>query len=71
MKYQFQNMKDQFNGKTDKRRPLPHLIGHEVYELVTNAHVVLGKQKMTSKNIEKDDMQKKQSIFWELHIEKT
>jgi hypothetical protein len=66
MKHQFQNMKDQFNGKTEKRRPRPHLIDHEVYEMVKDVHVVLGKQKRTNKNTEEDDMWKKQSIFWEL-----
>jgi hypothetical protein len=58
-------MKDQFNGNTERRRPPPHLIGHEVYEMVKDVHVVLGKQKRTGKNT-KDDMWKKQSIFLEL-----
>jgi hypothetical protein len=66
MKHQFRNMKDQFDGKIEKMHPPPHLTGHEVYEMVKDAHVVLGKQKMTGKNIEEDDMWKKQSIFWEL-----
>jgi hypothetical protein len=66
MKHQFWNMKDQFNGKTEKRHPPPHLTGHKVYEMVKHIHVVLGKQKRTSKNMEEDDMWKKQSIFWEL-----
>jgi hypothetical protein len=66
MKHPFQSMKDQFNGNTEKRHPLPHLTNHEVYEMVKDVHVVLGKWKRTSKNIEKDDMWKKQSIFWEL-----
>jgi hypothetical protein len=48
-------MKD-FNGKTEKRRPLLHLIGHEVYKMVTNVHVILDKKKMIDKNIKKDDM---------------
>jgi hypothetical protein len=56
-------MKDQFNGNTEKRRPPPHLIGHKVYEMVKDVHVVLGKWKMTGKNTEEDDMWKKQSIF--------
>jgi hypothetical protein len=43
MKHQFQSMKDQFNGNTERRRPPPHLIGHEVYEIVKDVHVVLGK----------------------------
>jgi hypothetical protein len=34
--------------------------------MVKNVHVVLGKQKRTTKNNEEDDMWKKQSIFWEL-----
>jgi hypothetical protein len=59
----FQNMKDQFNGNTEKRHPPPHLIGHEVYEMVKNAHVVLSKRKRTAKNNKEDDMWKKQSIF--------
>jgi hypothetical protein len=52
-------MKDQFNVNTEKRRPSPHLIGHEVYEMVKNVHVVLGKRKRTCKNIEEDNMWKK------------
>jgi hypothetical protein len=55
-KHQFQNMKDQFNGKTEKRSPAPHLTGHEVYEMVKDLHVFLGKQKKTDNNIEEDDM---------------
>jgi hypothetical protein len=56
-------MKYKFNGNTEKRRPPPHLIGHEVYEMVKDVHVVLGKRKRTNKNTGKDDMWKKQSIF--------
>jgi hypothetical protein len=56
-------MKDQFNGKIEKKRPPPHLIGHEVYEMVNDVHVVLGKRKRTSKNIVEDEMWKKHSIF--------
>jgi hypothetical protein len=56
-------MKYQFNDKTDKRHPPPHLTGHEVYEMVKDVHVVLGKRKMNDKNIEEHDMQTKQSIF--------
>jgi hypothetical protein len=59
-------MNDQFTGNTKKRRPPPHLTGHEVYEMVKDVHVVLGKRKRISKNIEEDDMWKKQSFFWEL-----
>jgi hypothetical protein len=59
-------MKDQFNGNTERRCPPLHLTGHEVYEMVNDAHVVLGKQKRTGKNTEEDDMLKKQLIFWEL-----
>jgi hypothetical protein len=66
MKHPFWSMKDQFNGKTEKRHPPPHLMGHEVYEMVQDVHVVLGKRKRTGKNTEDDDMWKKQSIFWEL-----
>jgi hypothetical protein len=59
-------MKDQLNGKTEKRRPPPHRIGHEVYEMVKDVYVVFGKRKRSNKNIEEDDMWKQQSIFWEL-----
>jgi hypothetical protein len=56
MKHQFWGMKDQFNGNTERRRSPPHLTGHEVYEMAKDVHVVLGKQKRTSKNTEEDDM---------------
>jgi hypothetical protein len=59
-------MKDQFNGNIERRRPPPHLTGHDVYKIVKDVHVVLGKRKMTGKNTEEDEMWKKQSIFWEL-----
>jgi hypothetical protein len=59
-------MKDQFNGNTEEMHPPPHLTCHKVYEMVKDAHVVLGKQKKTGKNTEEDDMWKKQSFFWEL-----
>jgi hypothetical protein len=58
IKHQFQNMKDQFNCKTEKRRPPPHLTGHEVYEIVKDVHVILSKWKRTGKNIEEDDLWK-------------
>jgi hypothetical protein len=51
---------------SEKRCPPPHLIGHEVYEMVKNVHVILSKRKRTAKNNEEDDMWKKQSIFSEL-----
>jgi hypothetical protein len=66
MKHPFRSMKDKFNGNTEKRCPPPHLTGHEVYEMVKYVHVVLGKRKRTGKNTAKDDIWKKQSIFWEL-----
>jgi hypothetical protein len=66
MKHQFWSKKDQFNGNTEKRHRPPHLTGHEVYEMVKDIHVVLGKRKWTGKNTEEDDLWKKQSIFWEL-----
>jgi hypothetical protein len=64
-------MKDQFNGNTEKRCPPPHLIGHEVDEMIKDVHVVLGKWERTGKNIEEDDMWKKQSIFGSYRIGKT
>jgi hypothetical protein len=66
IKHKFRSMKGQFNGNTEKRRPPLHLMGHEVYEIVKNVHVVLGKRKRTSKNTEEVDMWKKQLIFFEL-----
>jgi hypothetical protein len=45
MKHPFQSMKDKFNGNTKKRRPPPHLTGHEVYEMVKDVRIILGKQK--------------------------
>jgi hypothetical protein len=71
MKHQFQSMNDQFNGNTEKRRPPPHLTGHEVYEMVKDVHVVLGKRKRIDNNTEEDDMWKKQSIFRSYRIGKT
>jgi hypothetical protein len=59
MKYQFWGMKYQFNGNTEKRLPSPHLISHEVYEMVEDVHVVLGKWKRTGKKTEEDEMWKK------------
>jgi hypothetical protein len=52
-------MKDQFNGNTKKKHHPLHLTGHEVYEMVKDVHVVLGKWKGTNKNTEEDDMWKK------------
>jgi hypothetical protein len=59
MKHLFRSMKDKFNGNNEKRRPPPHLTGREVYEMVKDVHVVLGKRKMTGKNTSEDDMWKK------------
>jgi hypothetical protein len=56
-------MKDKFNGNIEKRRPPPHVTGHEVYEMVKDVYVVLSKWKRTGKNTGKDDMWKKQLIF--------
>jgi hypothetical protein len=58
MKHQFRSMKGQFNGNTEKRHPPPHPTGHEVYEMVKDVHVVLGKQKRTDKFTKEDDMWK-------------
>jgi hypothetical protein len=66
MKPQFQSIKGEFIGNTEKRCPPPHLTGHEVNEMVKDVHIVLGKQKRTSKFTEEDDTWKKQSIFWKL-----
>jgi hypothetical protein len=63
MEDQFQSMKDQLNGNTEERHPPPNLTGHEVYDMVKDVHVVLGKRKRSGKNTEEDDMWKKESIF--------
>jgi hypothetical protein len=52
-------MNGQFNGNTEKRHPPPHLTSHEVYEMVKDVHVVLGKQKRIGKKTEEGDMWKK------------
>jgi hypothetical protein len=36
-------MKDKFNDNNEKRRPPLHFTGHEVYEMVKDVHVLLGK----------------------------
>jgi hypothetical protein len=59
-------MKDQFNGNTKRMHPQLHLTCHEVYEMVKDVHIVLGKQKSTDKKTEEDHMWKKKSNFWEL-----
>jgi hypothetical protein len=41
MKHTFRSMKDKFNGNTEKRHPPPHLIGHEVYEMVKGVQLSL------------------------------
>jgi hypothetical protein len=56
MKHPFRSMKDKFNGNTEKKCPPAHLTGHEVYEMVKDVHVVLGKRKRTGKNTGEDDM---------------
>jgi hypothetical protein len=66
MNHSFRCVKDKFNCNTKKKSPPPHPTGHEVYEMVKDVHVVLGKWKMTGKNTGEDDMWKKQSIFWEI-----
>jgi hypothetical protein len=68
MKPQFQSIKGEFIGNTEKRCPPPHLTGHEVNEMVKDVHIVLGKQKRTSKFTEEDDTWKKQSIFLEATV---
>jgi hypothetical protein len=71
MKHPFRSMKDKFNGNNEKMRRPPHLIGHEVYKMVKDAHVVLGKRKRTDKNTGEDDMWKSNQIFGSYHIKKT
>jgi hypothetical protein len=61
-------MKDQFNGNTEERRPPPHLIGHEVYYMVKDVHVVLGKRKRAGKNTKEYDMSKKNRFFGSYRI---
>jgi hypothetical protein len=71
MKHQFWSMKDQFNGNTEKRRPPPHLTDHQVYEMVKDVHVALGKQKRTSKNTEEDDIGRSNQFFGSYRTGKT
>jgi hypothetical protein len=53
MKHPFQSMKDKFNGNSEKRRPPPYLTGYEVYEMVEDVHVVLGKRKKLARILAK------------------
>jgi hypothetical protein len=71
MKHQFQSMKDQFNGNTEKSRPPPHLTGHEVYEMVKDVHVVLDKRKRTGKNTEKMTCGRSSQFFRSYRIGRT
>jgi hypothetical protein len=64
-------MKDQFNGNTEKRCPPPHLTCHEVYEMVKDVHVVIGKRKRTSKNNEKMTCERSNRFLGNYHIGKT
>jgi hypothetical protein len=64
-------MKDQFNGNTEKRRPPPHLIGHEVYEMVKDVHVVLGKRKRTARILMKMTCGRSNQFFGSYHTGKT
>jgi hypothetical protein len=45
IKHPFQSMNDQFNGNTEKKRPPPHLTGHEVYEMVNMSMLSLVSRK--------------------------
>jgi hypothetical protein len=56
MKHQFSSMKDKFNGNSEKRSHPSNFRGHEVYEIVKDLRVILGKQKRTDKKTEEDDM---------------
>jgi hypothetical protein len=56
MKHPSWSMKDKFNSNNEKRHPPPHLIRHDVYKMVKDVHVVLGKRKRTDKNTGEDDM---------------
>jgi hypothetical protein len=71
MKHQFQSMKDQFNGNTERRRPPSHLTGHEVYEMVKDVHVVLDKWKGTGKKLKKMTCGGSNRFFGSYRIEKT
>jgi hypothetical protein len=53
IKHQFWSMTDQFNGNTERGHPPPHLKGHEVYKMVKDVHVVLGKRKRTARILNK------------------
>jgi hypothetical protein len=69
MKHSFRSMKDKFNGNNEKSHPPHHLTDHEVYEMLKDVHVVLGKQKRTDKNTGEDDLDVHHSIDL-MHIEK-
>jgi hypothetical protein len=56
-------MKAKFNGNNEKRHPSPHPTGHEVYKMVKNVHVVLGKRKRTVKNTDEDECERSNQFF--------
>ena len=64
-KHPFRRMKHHFDGTVEKNGPPHQFSGKDVYNQVKNVHVVLGKRKKSSKNVEKG-MWNKQSILWEL-----
>jgi hypothetical protein len=64
-------MKDQFNGNTEKRHPPPHLTGHEVYEMVKDVHVVLGKGKGLIRILKKMTCGRSNRFFGSYDIGKT
>jgi hypothetical protein len=40
---QYLSTNDQFNGNIERRCSPPHVIGHEVYEMVKDVYAILGK----------------------------
>jgi hypothetical protein len=64
-------MKDQFNGKTEKRRPPPHLTSHEVYEMVKDAMLSSVSRKGLSRILKKMTCERSNRFFGSYRIGKT
>lgn len=62
----YRKLKQAFDGNTEERGPPTILSGEDVYEMVKDINVVLGKRKRTTKETFTENPWKKQSIFYDL-----
>jgi hypothetical protein len=71
MKHQFQNMKDQFNGKTENSHLAPPFTGHEVYEMVKDIHMSVVSGKGLARILKKMTCERSKRFFGSYRIGKT